>query len=236
MKHLAFIIVSVTMQSLTFGYVSSRYSYSESLQFTFMAFVLCSVFYYLRTTANNMKATDNEVKSLLFLNVYTAMAFVGFFIAISLIPASIAGLVEAASGPLWALPFSVFILNKKVRLNEIFIGAFFLLIALFVSFSVISKINKNVISGLLLAFAGIVLPLYFLQLGMAKSEPLQTMLCLAAIPSITCVFEWYFGREFDLTAFFLIGSVVGLSVIYMIFESKRKALRKRDLAQSDSAR
>lgn len=78
MKHMAFIIVAVTMQSLTFGYVSSRYSYSENLQFTFMAFVLCSVFYYMRATANNMKATGNEVKSLLFLNVYTAMAFVGF--------------------------------------------------------------------------------------------------------------------------------------------------------------
>ncbi|WP_258087335.1 EamA family transporter [Xenorhabdus bovienii] len=68
-----------------------------------------------------------------------------------------------------------------------------------------------------LAFVGITLPMYFLQIGMQRVDPLVTMVCFSFVPVITYLFESLFGKELN----FVVLGLLLLSVILAVIQIKR---------------
>lgn len=70
-----------------------------------------------------------------------------------------------------------------------------------------------------LAFAGVTLPMYLLQIGMQRVHPLITMVCLSFVPVVTYLFESLFGKELNL----LVLCLLLLSVVLAVVQIKRMA-------------
>ncbi len=75
------------------------------------------------------------------------------------------------------------------------------------------------IAGIVLvAVAGVVVPMYFLQLGMQRCQPIVTMLCLSIVPVVTYGFELGFGETFQWDTFILLLMGVSFSCCYLVYQ------------------
>lgn len=69
------------------------------------------------------------------------------------------------------------------------------------------------IEHVVLTLVGIILPMYFLQIGMQRAHPLITMICLSFVPVFTYGFEFLLGKDFNFVVFFLLLFSVVLAVM-----------------------
>lgn len=153
-KFTAAIVLSVLMQSLAYGFMTKNMSSDSILIFVTVAFLTCSAVYFLISKLRGIKLSRPQVPCIIRLNVSTALAFVSFYISITLIPASIATLLEAAAGPLWIIIIGVTFSRKKVFLTSIITSMLVMLCGV-VSVCIISEkiISFQVIMGIFLAIA-----------------------------------------------------------------------------------
>ncbi|TCK38173.1 threonine/homoserine efflux transporter RhtA [Paraburkholderia sp. BL8N3] len=77
------------------------------------------------------------------------------------------------------------------------------------------------VNGVLVVLIGVIIPMYFLQLGMQSAEPVVTMLCLSLVPVITYAFELAFGDSFRWDTFAFIANGVFISSMYLIAKARR---------------
>lgn len=286
-KYTLSIILSVLLQSYAYGFMTRNMGTSAILFFVMMAFIACSVVYFILMRIRKLTVKKEHIPCLIGLNISTALAFVAFYVSISLIPASISALVEAAAGPIWIVMLSLLIYKKSVSWSAIMTSLLILIcgvVALRLQNG--SVIDFNTVSGILLAIAaalgaalvawnsekaesagikpvvvlawrfhltwlislillmtfpsekiafsdairslglvliGVVLPMYFMQLGMQRSSPLVTMMCLSMLPLITYMFEMLFGGEFTLQLLSVLIIGTGASFLQIWLNSRATA-------------
>ncbi|WP_157394658.1 hypothetical protein [Ursidibacter arcticus] len=82
----------------------------------------CSILYFFIYKRKGLVLARGMGNKLFALNIYTAIAFLGFYLSISFIPASISALLEAAAGPLCValLSFRTNLENNKISINLLF--------------------------------------------------------------------------------------------------------------------
>jgi hypothetical protein len=277
------------MQSVAYAYITRNMAEWATLQFVFFAFLSCSLFYGLLSGRRSIELGRTQVKYLLLLNVWTALAFVSFYWAIAFVPGSIVSLMEAAVGPLWIIGLSLRSETIQPDKARIGVAAAVTLLAFLAAYSsgnlesvqhvygmilavvagcgaaLVAKYSRQsssvriapavvlahrfhltylVAAGLLcfnmtwsvnsatlwitvlLGFIGVVLPLYLLQIGMSRCEPIVTMFSLTLIPLITYCFEIRFGLTVDWRTLGLIACGVCLSCAYLIFNGMRVPMTK----------
>ena len=123
---LASILIAILLQSVTHGLMSDRLNQVDSLLFSTLAFLLTTIIFisidYIRRQKNyrlGIKEISliHHISMIIILNLLTALTFIGFYIAISLIPASTASTIEVAVGPLSVIFISILIRSevKKAR-------------------------------------------------------------------------------------------------------------------------
>lgn len=272
------------MQSFSYGFITKKIGSDSILIFVMLAFMSCSTFYYILSKFRKIKVSKVQIPCLIRLNISTALAFISFYISITLIPASIATLLEAAAGPLWIIIIGVLFSGKKIHLTSLvtstavmlcgivsvciltkenfsydIITGIFLAVAAALGAALVAWNSKNaellkispiivlawrfhltwilsliiylatssekvmssdVLTSLWLVLLGVVLPMYFMQIGMQKSSPLVTMMCLSMLPIITYFFEVSFGSKINF--YLLLAFSVGIaSSIFQIWNDNR---------------
>ena len=73
----------------------------------------------------------------------------------------------------------------------------------------------------LVAFFGVVLPMFLLQWGIQNVRPIITMLTLAFVPAMTYLSETVFAGHSDWRVSVLIALAVGFAVIYTVLDMRR---------------
>lgn len=284
MKYVAFILAAVAMQSVAYAYITRNMAEWAALQFVFFAFFSCALFYTILSGRRSFKLNRAQIKHLLLLNVWTALAFVSFYWAIAFVPGSIVSLMEAAVGPLWIIGLSW--RNKIIGLDKVQMGVAIAVTVLAIlaahssgnlssvqhfygmmfavvaggGAALVAKYSRQsgsvrtdasvvlahrfhltymIAAGLLcfnmkwsinsttlwitvlLGMVGVVSPLYLLQIGMSRCEPIITMFSLTLIPLITYCFEVRLGLVVDWQTLGLIACGVCLSCGYLIFSGLR---------------
>ncbi len=115
MPYIFAIIVSLLLQSVAYGYVSTRYPSGNMMQFAFIACTLCTVFYTLSLRIWPVAAHRGEdSRAMRRIGVFTALSYVAFFAAMVFIPVSVVSLMEIALGPLFAVLVSAWFVGKKL--------------------------------------------------------------------------------------------------------------------------
>ncbi|WP_257282358.1 MULTISPECIES: EamA family transporter [unclassified Endozoicomonas] len=76
-----------------------------------------------------------------------------------------------------------------------------------------------------LSLLGFLLPMLLLQIGMEKTKPVITILCLSLIPLLSYISEMLLGSNFDLKAALMMTVTLFLTAYY-IFSSTRKTVKE----------
>ena len=281
MKYFLYIIASVVMQAFSYGYVSRTMDRPSNLLFVILAFLSCTVFYFLLARKQKQNIKKKDIAPLALLNIGTAVAFVAFYASISLTQASVASLVEAAVGPLWIVIFSRSLRNGSGQWRELavativlacavfsatttmqtytiadglglalalmagggaalvaiwsrkadalgispqlilahrFHGTYLVALALLMFHGGVNIDASHLARDFLIACFGVVGPMYLLQLGMQRCEPIATMLCLSVVPLATYGFELALGGAFHWSTLLFLSLGVTCSSTYLIFK------------------
>ncbi|WP_428944703.1 EamA family transporter [Pantoea sp. FN060301] len=283
------IVLSVLMQSFAYGFITKRMGSDSILIFVMVAFITCSLFYFLLSRLRKITPSKAQIPCLISLNISTALAFLSFYISITLIPASVATLLEAAAGPLWVIIIGAAFARKKVHLTSVVTSlvvmtcgivsvciiseenfsfqtgaGIFLAVAAALGAALVAWSSKSaesldispiivlawrfhltwilsfiiylvtpaekvtsgdVLNSLWLVFIGVVMPMYFMQIGMQKSSPLVTMMCLSMLPLITYIFEVSLGS--NVNVYLLMAFSVGIGASFFQVWSDNFLRRKR---------
>lgn len=153
-KFTAAIVLSMLMQSFSYGFMTKNMGPNAILIFVSVAFMTCSAVYFMISKFKKIKVSRAQIPCLIKLNVSTALAFVSFYISITLIPASIATLLEAAAGPLWVIIIGAVFCKKRVVLTSV-ITSMLVMFCGIVAVCIISeeKLSFQAIMGISLAIA-----------------------------------------------------------------------------------
>ncbi|WP_257280860.1 EamA family transporter [Endozoicomonas sp. ISHI1] len=82
-----------------------------------------------------------------------------------------------------------------------------------------------------LSLLGFLLPMLLLQMGMEKTKPVITILCLSLIPLLSYISEISLGSNFDLKAATMMTVTLFLTAYY-IFSSTRKTVKEEGVVVS----
>lgn len=290
------VLGAVMLQSSVQGLMSGRVSAAESLLFNMIGFSLCTLVYLgiRRLRGSRRRLSAMERRLMLGLNALTAITFIGYYMSLTLIPASTTSALTTAISP--AVVGVTMLVTRKTVLSTTkwaFAGALCVVagvlavwswdtggadsaaggvagVALAVcagwgmaSITVLSRrlgelevcpllvtahrfhltyglaavlwlaTGAHVPSGgQLLSLTGYsvaaaVLPLFLLQVGVQRADPLAAMMIIVTGPSMVYLVQVATGTPFDTVTIVLILAVIALSVLYRTAVDKPVAVTPR---------
>ncbi|MGH3622966.1 MAG: hypothetical protein ACRDQ5_14405 [Sciscionella sp.] len=159
MPGIALVFVAVLLQALSNGLLSENLGGRESLLFSFLSFGVATVIFLVvsrvRSRRNGGVADSIRpaVGPLAWLNLATAVTFLGFYWSLSLIPAPLAVAVEAGVGPLVLICLRYRSLGFAQRRGQTMIGVLALVLAVSAAARVVSGGEFGSVHVALLGFA-----------------------------------------------------------------------------------
>ena len=287
MRYVFAIVLSLLLQSVAYGWLSTRYPSGNMMQFVFIAFALCAIFYELSLKIWPVPYQAADLRAIQHIGIATIFSYITFFAAMAFIPASVVSLAEISVGPLFSALLSMALLKMQGGIvknrqdfwaaNVFFLATFMAAILIvrstdvslgdrvwglslsaiaglaasviaLISLSQLNQVNPRLVlarrfrltclvalifgltfehwnwtwafwsSSAAIAFIGIVLPMYLMQLGIQKVRPMITMLALAFVPATTYLSESLFSGQFDVWVSGLIIAAVGFAIVYTLLE------------------
>ena len=82
-------------------------------------------------------------------------------------------------------------------------------------------------TAVLVALAGVVIPLYLLQIGLQRARPMIAMVLLTTLPGLSYLAQVGFGQPFDPLACVLVAALIALAVVSARYESSAPARPRR---------
>jgi drug/metabolite transporter (DMT)-like permease len=277
------VLAAVALQSGVQGLMSGRVSAQESLLFNVIGFGLCTLVYLgvLRLRGGARRLSPAERRLMLGLNALSAITFIGYYVSLTLVPASTTSALTTAISP--AVVGVTMLVTGRARLTATkwaFAGALCVVagvlavwswdsggaesaaggvagVALAVcagwgmaTITVLSRrfgelgVSPLLVTahrfhltyglaavlwlatgaylpsgGQLLSLTGYsvaaaVLPLFLLQVGVQRADPLASMMIIITGPSMVYLVQVVTGAPFDTVTLALILTVIALSVLY----------------------
>lgn len=143
------ILASVLLQGLSYGYMTQGMNATATLLCVALAFLACTLVYGTGSRLMGMRLPAGSRMLLLKLNLASAVVFISFFVAITLIPASIASLLEAAAGPFW---ISLWLLRTgRLELSTLLVSLAIMVLGLIAMLMQVAMPGVAEISGIVLA-------------------------------------------------------------------------------------
>ncbi|MGI5214376.1 EamA family transporter [Plantactinospora sp. CA-290183] len=300
--------VAVVLQAGSSGFLSGRLDGTQSLLFSTVAFALATVVFTAveRVVRPGLRGNGltlrTHLKPMAYMNVLTAVTFIGFYLSLAYVPASLAISVETAIGPLVIAlanrvirrrpgPASDYLVGSALIIcsaglalrlpsgstDDLSTGALVIgvglallagvgaaglallserlgqlnvapvtvtanrfhltylaaLVLLALEPPTLSDVRSQVPLLLVLAVVAVVVPLYLLQVGLQRADPLKAMTLVTTMPGMTYLAQVAFGAAFDPWAFALTALITVIAVGYA--HASRRSPQRAETAVREAA-
>jgi drug/metabolite transporter (DMT)-like permease len=272
------VLGAIALQSAVHGLMSGRIAPQESLLFDTVAFGLCTAIFVLLRRPGRLDR--GSVVLMAWMNVLTAITFIGFYASLTLIPAATTAALETAVGPIavaatvarsparWVFAGTLGILATLLAMRSgigdgwtAVTGSALAVLAgiAMAGLTVLSRrLGDRQVSpvtvtahrfhltylvaatlwlatdaplpppGRIATLAGygviaVIVPLFLLQAGLQRTEPLTAMVIIVTAPSITYLVQVATGTPYDTTTFALILGIIAVSTVYNALRPRRPA-------------